>query len=209
LAVASRDERLNETESLPTMRTERRCVDPPIHNVGGASLKLREHHRRAGEQRTRRRDVVLEAECDREVKDGDAFHRATTSDLVVTSFDATGRGAESLGGIQNGRRRSTEQLIPKIRAQRRSDRRAGAASVERNAVNSDFALERLRKCGGAQKGFERGNDGPRRFRRANDGGLKGGHDGCSGGGVGIHDEVLSFPTATIGARTSTLTPTPP
>ena len=97
-----RRERLNGSESLPTMRTEHRCVDPPIHNVGGASLKLREHHRRASEQRTRRRDVVLEPECDREVKNSDAFHRATTSDLVVPSLDATGRGAESLGGIQNG-----------------------------------------------------------------------------------------------------------
>jgi hypothetical protein len=66
------------------------------------SFKLREHHRRASEQRTRPRDVVLEPECDHEVKNSDAFHRAATSNLVVSSLDATGRRAESLGGIQNG-----------------------------------------------------------------------------------------------------------
>ena len=101
------------------------------------SFKFREHHRRAGEQRTRSRGNAFESECDREVKNGNAFHRATTSDLVVTSLDATGRGAESFGGIQNRGRRSTEQLVPKIRAQRRCDRRAGATSVERNAVDVD------------------------------------------------------------------------
>ncbi len=84
-------ERLNGSESLPTMRTERRCVDPPIHNVGGASLTLREHHRRAG---ARLRRGGFGPECGREVEDGDAFHRATASNLVVPPL---ARGREQRG----------------------------------------------------------------------------------------------------------------
>lgn len=87
-------ERLNGTESLPTMRTERRCVDPPIHNVGGASLTLREHHRRASKQRTRLRRGGFEPKCGREIKDGDAFHRATAGNLVVPPL---ARGREQRG----------------------------------------------------------------------------------------------------------------
>ena len=74
-------------------------MDPPIHNVGGASLKLREHHRCATEHRTRSRGNAFESECDREVKNGNAFHRAPASDLVVAPFEAAGPRAKSLSKV--------------------------------------------------------------------------------------------------------------
>ena len=54
-------------------------------------LKLRQHHRRASEQLTRSRGNAVESECDREVKNGNAFHRAPASDLVVPALHAAGR----------------------------------------------------------------------------------------------------------------------
>jgi hypothetical protein len=142
------DERLSGTESLPTIQTERRSVDPPIHKVGGASLKLREHHRRASEQRTGVSGNAFDPECDREVKNSDAFHRAPASDLVVAALDAAGNRAKSLRGVEDHRRRSAPELIPKVRIERCSDGHARTTSVERNAVD----VER----------FERGSGGPSR-----------------------------------------------
>ena len=115
----------------------------PRSTAGGANvstearLQLREHHRCASEQRTRSRGNAFDSECDREVKNGNAFHRAPASDLVVAALHAAGRGAESLGGVEDHRRRSAPQLIPKVRVERCRDGHARTTSLERNAVERE------------------------------------------------------------------------
>ena len=98
----------------------------------------------------------------------------------MTPLYTARRRAESFRNVEHDGRRSPEQLIPKIRGQRGNDGSTRATSLKRHAVSVE--------------GVEPVN----RLMRANAHRKEGGRGGCSEGGVGIHEEILSFPAATIG-----------